>query len=163
MSATNDLNPGSQDEKYGLTPKLEKHHISFIKDRGRFDRKRGYIHLQLTRHLNKESGLKSDIVKSLESLVADNRCRLLDDEASLAENLGIKMRVYPESITIYQKTGRVSIKWVATTQCIEDTIRWYLIAPPNDVMKNGRADLLMSHRPVRVERIKKQLQSEGLL
>jgi len=157
------LNPGSQDEKYELTPKLERHHISFIEDHGRFDRKRGYIHLQLSRYLNTEDGLKEDIVKSIESLIADNRCRLLDDETSLAENLGIKMRVYPESITVYQKTGRVSIKWVATTQSVEDTIRWYLIAPPNDVRKNGKARLLMSHRPERVERIKKQIQSEGLL
>ncbi|MFX0045974.1 MAG: hypothetical protein ACFE8Z_09005 [Candidatus Hermodarchaeota archaeon] len=157
------LNPGSQDEKYELASKLQRRHISFIKNNGRFDGTRGYTHLQLSHYLNIENGLKSDIVKSIESVIADNRCRLLDDEASLAEDLGIKMRVYPESITVYQKTGRVSIKWVATTQRVEDAIRWYLVAPPNDVRKNGIANLLMSHRLERVERIKMQLRSEGLL
>ncbi len=157
------LNPGSQDEKYELSPKLEKHHISFIKDNGRHDKKRGYIHLQLAKYLKLGEKSKPDIFRNIESVFSDNRCKLIDDEVSLAENLGIEMRVYPESITFYEKTGRISIKWVATTSGAENAIKWYLIAPPHDVKKNGKAKEWMSLRQEEVERIKGQLEADGLL
>jgi len=80
--------------------------------------------------------LKSDLVKSIESVISTNRCTLIDDEAGLAEKLGVRMRVYPECTTLYEKTGRVSIKWVATTQGIRNAIKLFMIAPPNDIRKN---------------------------
>ena len=131
------LNPGYQDAKYNVTPKLNKQQISFISVNGRHDRKRGYIHLQLSEYLKIDDDQKPDIVKTIEDVIFENRCKLIDDEAYLAKKLGVNMRVYPECITLYEKTGRVSIKWVATTRKICDTINLFLIAPPNDIRKNA--------------------------
>jgi len=157
------LNPGSQDEKYSLVPELNRQHITFIKDNGRLDRKRGYIHLQLSEYLKIDDEMKPNVVKSIESVISSNRCKLIDNEAELAENLGIKTRIYPESITLYEKTRRISIKWVAKTQDVDEAIKWFLIAPPNDVRKRKLAEKLMSNRQTKVERINKQLEWEGLL
>lgn len=142
---------------------MNDHHISFIKDNGRHDKKRGYIHLQLAEYLKLDEKIKPDIVKNIEAVISENRCKLIDDEASLAEKLGIEMRVYPECITLYEKTGRISIKWVATTCGAENTIKWYLIAPPHDVKKLGKVKEWMSLREEEVERIKGQLESDGML
>jgi len=131
------LNPGYQDVKYNLTPKLNQQQISFIRTNGRRDKKRGYIHLQLSEYLKMNDEQKLDVVKSIENVISNNRCKLIDDEAHLARKLGVNMRVYPECITIYEKTGRVSIKWVATTRRKTDTINLFLIAPPNDIRKNA--------------------------
>lgn len=157
------LNPGKQDAKYGLSPQVNKEQTDFIIENGRRDSKRKYIHLQLSEHLNNDAQFKSDIVRSLESVIERNRSRLLDDEVKLARNVGVKMRVYPESITLYEDTGRISIKWVATTKDIENTIRWFLLVPPNDIRKYETSKEWMSKRPDVVERVRRQLISEGLL
>ena len=129
------LNPGYQDAKYNLTPKLTLQQISYIKAKGRYDRKRGYIHLQLSDYLKMNDESRSDVIKGIQGVISSNRSKLIDGEADLAESLGINMRVYPECITVYEKTGRVSIKWVATTRRKKDTINLFLIAPPNDIRK----------------------------
>ncbi len=157
------LNPGRQDEKYGVAPKLNASQVSFIKENGRHDKKRGYIHLQLTDYLKAEEESKTEVVKSFKEVVSENRCKVLDDEAGLAENLGIGVRIYPECITLYEGTGRVSIKWVATTQDAENTIRWCLIAMPDDIRKRGLVQDWLAERPDDVERVRRQLEHRGLL
>ncbi len=157
------LNPGRQDAKYRLTPKLDDNQISFIRENGRHDKKRGYVHLQLAEYLKADDKSKTDIVKSFEREVSENRCNLLDDEASLAQNLGIGVRVYPECITLYKETGRVSIKWVASTQNVENTIKWCLIAMPDDIRKRGLVQEWLAQRPDNAERVRKELESRGTL
>jgi hypothetical protein len=157
------MNPGVKDGKYNLTPELSDSHIAFIKDNGRHNSDRGYFHLQLSEYLKLDEKSKPDIVKSFEVLISKSRCKLIDDEASLAEKLGIKMKVYPESITLYEGSGRISIKWVATTLGKDNAIRWYLIAPPNDLRKLGLAQDWINQRPKDVQRVKKQLEEDGLL
>lgn len=73
------------------------------------------------------------------------------------------MRVYPESITLYEGTGRISIKWVAKTKGTEDAIRWWLLAPPNDVRKNGIVKNWLSKKPGAIQGVQIQLEDEGLL
>jgi len=84
--------------------------------------------------MNDES--RPDVIKKIQVIVFSNRCKLIDDEADLAQKLGVNMRVYPECITIYEKTNRISIKWVTTTRRKRDTINLFRIAPPNDIRKN---------------------------
>jgi hypothetical protein len=151
------LNPGTQDAKYNLESQLDDSHIAFIKDNGRRDKKRKYVHLQLSEHLNLDNESKSELVRDLESIIERNRCHLIDDEANLARNLGIDMRVYPESITLYEGTGRISIKWVAKTKDADNAIKWALIAPPNDVRKDGIVKDWLAQRQVAVERVRAQL------
>ena len=73
------------------------------------------------------------------------------------------MRVYPESITLYEGTGRISIKWVAKTKDSENAIKWWLLAPPNDVRKNGIVKNWLRKNPGAVQRVQRQLEDEGLL
>ncbi len=157
------LNPGIQDAKYGLRPQLSEQDISIIRENGRRDKKRGYIHLQLSAFLKSDNESKSEAIERMESVISSNRSRLIDDESDLAEKLGIKMRVYPESITLYEGTGRVSIKWVAKTKDTENAIRWWLLAPPNDVRKNGIVKNWLLKKLGAVQRVQRQLEDEGLL
>ncbi len=157
------LSPGTKDAKYGLEPQLSERHIAVIYDYGRTYEKKNYRHLQIDQDLRWQTAIDSETSREIESIIATNRSRLLDDEADIARKLGIEMRVYPECITLYEDTGRVSIKWVATTQGVENATKWYLLAPPNDVRKKRIVSKWMAKRPNDVERVKKQLEQGGLL
>jgi len=157
------LNPGIQDAKYSLRPQLSEQDISIIRENGRHDEKRGYIHLQLSAFLKSDNESKSEAIKRMKSVISNNRSKLIDDESDLAEKLGIKMRVYPENITLYEGTGRISIKWVAKTKDTDNAIRWWLLTPPNDVRKNGIAKNWFLKKPSAVQRVQRQLEDEGLL
>jgi len=157
------LNPGIQDAKYGLRPQLSEQDISIIRENGRRDEKRGYIHLQLSAYLKSDNESKFEAIKRMESVISNNRSKLIDDESDLAKKLGIEMRVYPESITLYEGTGRIAIKWVAKTKDTENAIKWWLLAPPNDVRKNGIVKNWLLKIPSAVQRVQRQLEDEGLL
>ncbi len=152
---------GSNDTKYRLEPKFNQDEIEFLKgmEDVRRDTDRGHIFIPIS----KIAQLESDIAEKISSVVERNRSKLIDDEAALAQRVGIGMHIYPEYITIYEETGRISLKWVAKAKGKDDAIRWGLLAPPNDPRKCKKVQKWLAERPDEVERIRAQLQKEGLM
>lgn len=156
------INPGVNDSNYTIQSKLAETEVDFLVniEGARRDKKNLNVCIPIS-CIEKQS--ESEIARSILNIIEKNRSRLIDDEVSLAERLGIEMRVYPEYITKYEDTGRISLKWVAKTKSKDDAIKWALLAPPNSSWKNQKVRRWLTERSEDVASIKKQLQSKGLL
>lgn len=156
------LNPGSNDAKYKLEPRFMQKEIDFLSgmENVRRDKVRGHIFIPISRI---EEQSESEVARTVLSIVETKRSKLLDDEATLAKQLGIEIHIYAENITMYEGTGRISLKWVAKTKSNDDAIRWALLAPPNDPRKSDKVKSWLAERPDDVERVRRQLQKEGSL
>ena len=160
------LNLGVDDGDYIREPELSKEAIAFLEKfkHARQDAK-GNVYIpigKLDKYSKKLSGQSAIIAQDILSTVKQNRSKLLDDEVSLATKLGISIVAYPEYITIYADTKRISLKWVAKTRSKDDAIRWALIAPPNDRRKNSRVQRWLASIPKDANRIKVILQLENI-
>ncbi len=159
------LKLGTNDTKYSMESKLSQEQIQFLARFKNARRDSDGVFIPITRlrrdvkHLRES---EAEIVKHILEVVKESRSKLLDDEALLAENLGIKIQCIPEFIVIYNDTGRISLKWVATTEEKDDAIIWALIASPNDPRKNGMVQRWLLQIPDDVERTKEQLQNDEL-
>jgi hypothetical protein len=81
-----------------------------------------------------DSGI-SKAAKSLLKVVNESTNHLINDETRLAESLGFEITVNPQHVSYYPRTGRVSVSWVAATSSKDDTIKWAMECPPNDIRK----------------------------
>ena len=155
------LKLGIHDSKYDMETKLSDDKIDFLMnfEDARRDEKNGYIFIPISNI----KGHDSEVAQKILDIVETNRSKLMDNEAALAERIGITVHIYPEYITVYENTGRISLKWVAKAKSNDDAIRWALLAPPNDMRKNEKVQKWLAERPDEVERIRAQLQKEGLM
>ena len=67
--------------------------------------------------------------------MSESTNKLINDEKKLAEDLGFKISLDPRGVSYYPRTGRVSVSWVAATESMDDTIRWAMECPPNEIRK----------------------------
>lgn len=150
------LNPGIQDTKYHVQPKLSGYEEKFIlnHEAARVDEKRKHIIVPILKIKNE---VDSKIAQKIMGIIEKSRSQLLDDEAALAKELGIKILVYPESISLYERTKRISLKWVAKTKSKVDTIKWALLAPINALRKKRKVEFWLAGRPEEVARVRKDL------
>jgi len=73
-------------------------------------------------------------IRKLRKLIYDNPPELLISEKILLASLGVKTRIVPMRITLYQ-TGRMSVSWELITKGRNDAIKWALLAPPSSGYK----------------------------
>ncbi len=160
------LNLGTIDVHYSRKPELSQEEVSFLlkfKYARRDTKEHVYVPIGKLKNYSKLLvGQELNIARRILSIVEKNRSKLLDDEVHLATKLGIVIVTYPEYITLYPDTNRVSLKWVAKTKNKDDAIRWALIAPPNDQRKNRRVQKWLAKIPDDVERVQSILRSEGM-
>jgi hypothetical protein len=123
--------------RYGFNQKLTEKHLEFIRKFGqkrlRFGT-RSVIELNWTKLKQLESSRElkiSVIAQDLMSIIKMNPHTLLEDEIQIAQSLGIQLIEYFSKISLFEKTGRVSAVWSASTSGMENTIRLGLLAPPN--------------------------------
>lgn len=150
------LNPGIQDTKYHIQPKLSGDEEKFIlnHEATRVDERRKHIILPISKIKNE---VDSEIAQKIIGKIETSRSKLLDDEVTLAEELGIKILVYPENISLYEKTKRISLKWVAKTKSKVDTIKWALFAPINVSRKKRKVEIWLAERQEEVAKVRKEL------
>jgi hypothetical protein len=151
------LNPGKRDQRYRIQPKLSEPEADFIlnHEASRIDEKRKHAIVPVSKMKQHPN---SKIAQNILKIIKTSRCHLLDDEVALAEGLGLVMNVYPEHITVYEETRRISLKWVAKTKSKNDAIRWALLALPNCSKKKKKVEGWLAARPEEVVRVQKQLQ-----
>ena len=128
-----------QKEKYEFESEIGPSEVKVVKGEGR--RLRGLVPkstLTIRELEDLQYDDNSDISRTAESLlkvVNESTNHLINDETRLAESLGFEINVSPRNVSYYPRTGRVSVGWVATTSSKDDTIKWAMECPPNDVRK----------------------------
>ncbi len=70
--------------------------------------------------------------------------------------------VSPYSIRYHQKTGRVSVSWVARTANIHEAMKLAMVAPPNDVKKRKIMRASLRSKPDEVRRIYDEFADNGI-
>ncbi|MDF1539709.1 MAG: hypothetical protein P1Q69_12485 [Candidatus Thorarchaeota archaeon] len=128
-----------QKEDYNFKSEIGAAEVELVKERGR--KLKGLIPKSILT-IRQLEDLQDDndpaireAAKSLVKVVNDSTNNLISDEKRLAEALGFEISLYPRNVSYYPRTGRVSVSWVAATDSIDDTIRWAIECPPNDVRK----------------------------
>ena len=87
--------------------------------------------------------------KSAETLVRairDYPNNLIEDEKKIADSLGMKITLSPQCVKLFPKSGRLTVKWVASTTRKEDAERWAEICPPNDERKRNEVESWIRER-----------------
>jgi len=77
----------------------------------------------------------ADAAKKLVQVINRNPNRLIRDECRIAESFGIQVTLLPDQVRYSLATGRVSVRWRASTTSVDDALRWADICPPNDIKK----------------------------
>ena len=104
----------------------------------------------------------SSIADEIAYVTGNYRNRLIDDEKTMAESLGISISLKPVRISYYEKSDRVSVRWQARVKGRRSKIRSALIISPNfDRKENALADWLSKQKVDEVHRIKIELESNG--
>ncbi|MHA3964594.1 MAG: hypothetical protein AM325_013770 [Candidatus Thorarchaeota archaeon SMTZ1-45] len=150
-----------QREKYEFESEIGLAEVEVVKEEGK--KLKGLVPKSILtiRHLEDlQYDDNSDISKATKSLlkvVNESTNHLINDETRLAESLGFEITVNPQHVSYYPRTGRVSVSWVAATSSKDDTIRWAMECPPNDIRKKQvverwlrkTAENWMDKRPLR--------------
>ncbi|MFW9804919.1 MAG: hypothetical protein ACFFFC_19845, partial [Candidatus Thorarchaeota archaeon] len=128
-----------QKEKYEFESEIGLPEVELVKDRGTKQRglvPKSYLSTKSLKNLQDDNDSAiSEAVGNLVKVVNESTNKLINDERKLAEDLGFKICLYPRGVSYYPRTGRVSVSWVAVTESLDDTIRWAMECPPNDVRK----------------------------
>ncbi len=135
------LDAGDKAEQYHFTPKITSEQKDFLQEHGikeitkiRDDKPRTRYKLTKTRlHELQEKAPHPQIrqtAKQLTQTIHQNPCKLLEDEKTLCQSLGIHMRRFFREIILHE-TDRVSVIWEIYTKSKKDTQKWATIAPPS--------------------------------
>jgi hypothetical protein len=93
----------------------------------------------LNRLSNRKNKKTTALAKELKQLVLNHRCRHLDDECALCQDLGILMRKPRFTrLSMSKRTGRVTSQWHTRTRRQKDAAMWAHRVPPNDFRKRKR-------------------------
>ncbi len=150
-----------QREKYEFHSEIGFAEVEVVKKRGK--KLKGLIPKsiltirQLEDLQDDQNSVIAEAAKKLVKVVNESANNLINDETRLTESLGIMIEVYPQNVSYYPRTGRVSVSWAAATDSIDDTIRWAMECPPNDIRKKQSverwlrktAEKWMDKRPLR--------------
>lgn len=162
---SNAVDAGIKSKEYDFEPKISRKEINLIISKGRRDPKdfEGKIYLRWSDidDIMKSNSPESSTAEKLSHTFLENPNNLMRGEKRIANNLGIKIRIVPETVSFYEKTGRVSLKWKAHTYRIEDTIRWGIMSPPNDIRKKEKMREILLKRQDKVTEICEDIKKQG--
>jgi hypothetical protein len=166
------LDAGCKGEIYDFKPQITRELKEFIRVNGRMKKSAISKGLQEARSISRKrlrwlerAGNHYQtrrMAHHLVEIIEANPCRLLEDEVELANCLGIHLYKYPEFIRVF-KSGRVSVSWKATTQGLDDVLRWAILAPPSSGRKRVAVEIWLSRIQDEAESMFERLVKEGLI
>jgi hypothetical protein len=150
-----------QKENYDFESEIRQAEVELVKEEGR--KLKGLIPKsiltirQLEDLQHDKNPIIADAAENLVDVVNKSTNNLIHGETKLARSLGYGIDVRPQNVAYYPRSGRVSVSWAAATDSIDDTIRWAIECPPNDVRKKQkvetwlrkRAETWMDKKPLR--------------
>jgi hypothetical protein len=143
------LHENRSSKQYASPNQLSDEIIKFVKKYGEYEQKRQCYRVSAgeLRRKAKSTDLKlAHIANQLEKVTRSSPSTLLKSEQDLCRKLGIKTGRHLCYVRYYTKSGRVSAHWEAHTSSQKDVIKWWRLAPPNDVKKRTRLDKYFSEK-----------------
>ena len=156
------LHPGNKIGKFGVFPIISQEEANLIIEHGEPGKNCRRLSMGKLIELKGKSHQIAQIAAELEKKILRNPNNLINDEKRIAENLGVKVVVSPYSIRYHQKTGRVSVSWVARTANIHEAMKLAMVAPPNDVKKRKIMRASLKSKPDEVRRIHDEFADNGI-
>jgi hypothetical protein len=129
------------EKDYAGQKHLASNLMEFIKNHGKYERKRNCYRLSAGRLRSlkrSENTAVAQMADELERIARSSKNKLQQDEQQLCKNLGIKTGCHLCYLRYYVRSGRVSAHWEAHTSSQKDVEAWWKTAPPNDKRKWGR-------------------------
>jgi len=163
----NALCAGNKAERYGFEPRVSNDVVSLIKEQGRKTPKgpEGEKYLSWGKIKDLQFSDCPNTARAAQELFKaclKNRNRLIDDEVRIAKSLGIEIVTRPMTVSFYEKTRRVSMKWHARTADVDSTIRWALLCSPNHGRKEAILKKWLSKQNEQdISRINEELKEKG--
>jgi hypothetical protein len=154
------LRAGKNDERYNFESKISDRHVEFLIEHGELDQFLQGIRFswkKLRELMEHESKEISNVAHELAIIILQNTSRLLDNEMRIADEFNITLKPELTSLYYYTRTGRVSIMWEARTATVEDSIRWGLLAKPNDTRKRKAVEDALKKRPNKVKKVREEI------
>ncbi len=166
------LDAGSKNKEYNFEPKISQQQKDFILRYGEetsqkinseeIERTRLRMR-ELQELVNKAANIHDRIIAAqLVELIEGNRCKLIDDEGSLLESLGINRSCYSELIRVF-KNGRVSTSWVTVVNGQDDILRWSILAPPSSGRKRVAVRNWLNTQEEKADSMFERLKREGFI
>ena len=162
------LDSGIKEEKYGFESLISSDIVDFIKNRGDDENHprgepRKFIYVTELQEIAKaQDSEKSEriLAEELHSIVYANPSKLIEDEARMAERLGIEVSVNPRKIRYSPRTGRVSVYYECQTSGVEAAEKFAIICPPNDVRKRTQVKNWIRQR--NLDSTIKEIEKQGI-
>ncbi|MHA1614767.1 MAG: hypothetical protein ACTSYJ_07955 [Candidatus Thorarchaeota archaeon] len=162
------LYDGNKGPRMGFKSRISQDALEFLKHSREMHKHRGIVTEQSI-PIGRLDSLKdntddhiSTIANELSSVIWNYRNRLIDDEKTISESLGISISLSPARISYFEISDRVSIRWQARVHGYESKIRSALIVRPNfDIKEKAILDWLSKQNVDDVKQSKTQLASEG--
>ena len=160
------LHAGDKTEAYQFENKVSKTIVDFIKEhKDGYDERMRYYRLYwnpLKRFQKSSISRIAESAHELISAILSNPSCLIQDEVTIAKNLGIEVNLCPVCVTYYERTGKVSVSWRASTDGLDNILRWALLCPPNDTRKRKRVREWLLSRPKDMERVREEVIRKGI-
>ncbi|MHA1588220.1 MAG: hypothetical protein ACTSV9_05520 [Candidatus Thorarchaeota archaeon] len=156
------LHPGNKIGKFGVFPIISQEEANLIIEHGEPGKNCRRLSMGKLIELKGKSHQIAQIAAELEKKILRNPNNLINDEKRIVKNLGVKVVVSPYSIRYHQKTGRVSVSWVARTANIHEAMKLAMVAPPNDVKKRKIMRASLRSKPDEARRIYNEFADNGI-
>jgi hypothetical protein len=133
------LHAGNKTVGSEFEQRISEDEVSLIQEFGKESKKlvkRKSISYAVLKELQTHEDHKfADAARKLVQVINENPNQLIRDECRIAKSLGIQVTLLPDQVRYSLDTGRVSVRWRASTTSVDDALRWASICPPNDVEK----------------------------
>ena len=158
----------SKADKYNYESKVDIEHIDLV---CRFTEAEETEELGKVRKLT--LGDLRNLTKSKDSMTSATACNLLDiakqnppklmeDEIELLRSIGVNTNKYLAYLIYYEKSGRLSTLWHASTATQGDAMKGCLMCPPEDVKKKSKVEAWMKGQTELKQKIREQVAMEGV-
>lgn len=133
------LHAGNKTVDSGFEQRISQNEVSLMQEFGTKSKdlvRRKSISYGALKELQKHEDHRfADAARNLVQAINENPNWLIRDECRIAESLGIQITLLPDQVRYSLDTGRVSVRWRASTTSMDDALRWADICPPNDIEK----------------------------
>jgi len=133
------LHAGNKTVDSGFEQRISQDEVRLMREFGRKSmdlvRRKSISYGALKELQTHEDHRFADAARNLVQAINENPNRLIKDECRIAESLGIQVTLLPDQVRYSLATGRVSVRWRASTTGVDDALLWADICPPNDIEK----------------------------
>ena len=142
---------------------LVQKHGTFKEEFGSFGPRTDLSKGKLDEIMNSHVKIDANQATNLIGLAQSTIPKLMNDEVEILRDMGVESTPNLAGLTLHHKSGRLSARWIAQTNTVEDAMRLALLAPPDDIRKRKQVDEWISSRHRLREKVEQKLKKEGYM